>query len=429
MCKSGSYTPRAANMVEQIKYLGNTTDIDFVYTGSVEDDDDSVRIKMNKNSGGSVISSTFYIWYGKASFKYKTSHNAGVISAGILFSQVQDEIDFEFVGSQLTIAESNFYFEGIPSYTNSLNLNTSDTYEDWHTYEIDWTEDSITWSIDGNAMRTLNKEDTLNTTSNMYEFPQTPSRIQFSIWPGGASSNAPGTIEWSGGPIDWNAPDFQDPGYLFSALDTVEIECYDPPSSAQTQGKADVSYIYDGKGFMENNVILSDKQTWMKNLGNTGFYTGQEDVEESNSSSSAHTSSTKSSTSSSSSSSTKHSSSLSSSTSSSSSSSSTSSSTPVHSSAPQTESTTEEPTSTTAQPTHSVGADPETTVAATSPAPEATTTTSGDNGGFVQYISTSSSSSAQSSASVTVSEHKNVANKSQSTIISIIFSISCSLFL
>jgi beta-glucanase (GH16 family) len=416
-------------MVEQIKYLGNTTDIDFVYTGSVEDDDDSVRIKMNKNSGGSVISSTFYIWYGKASFKYKTSHNAGVISAGILFSQVQDEIDFEFVGSQLTIAESNFYFEGIPSYTNSLNLNTSDTYEDWHTYEIDWTEDSITWSIDGNAMRTLNKEDTLNTTSNMYEFPQTPSRIQFSIWPGGASSNAPGTIEWSGGPIDWNAPDFQDPGYLFSALDTVEIECYDPPSSAQTQGKADVSYIYDGKGFMENNVILSDKQTWMKNLGNTGFYTGQEDVEESNSSSSAHTSSTKSSTSSSSSSSTKHSSSLSSSTSSSSSSSSTSSSTPVHSSAPQTESTTEEPTSTTAQPTHSVGADPETTVAATSPAPEATTTTSGDNGGFVQYISTSSSSSAQSSASVTVSEHKNVANKSQSTIISIIFSISCSLFL
>jgi beta-glucanase (GH16 family) len=416
-------------MVEQIKYLGNTTDIDFVYTGSVEDDDDSVRIKMNKNSGGSVISSTFYIWYGKASFKYKTSHNAGVISAGILFSQVQDEIDFEFVGSQLTIAESNFYFEGIPSYTNSLNLNTSDTYEDWHTYEIDWTEDSITWSIDGNAMRTLNKEDTLNTTSNMYEFPQTPSRIQFSIWPGGASSNAPGTIEWSGGPIDWNAPDFQDPGYLFSALDTVEIECYDPPSSAQTQGKADVSYIYDGKGFMENNVILSDKQTWMKNLGNTGFYTGQEDVEESNSSSSAHTTSTKSSTSSSSSSSTKHSSSLSSSTSSSSSSSSTSSSTPVHSSAPQTESTTEEPTSTTAQPTHSVGADPETTVAATSPAPEATTTTSGDNGGFVQYISTSSSSSAQSSASVTVSEHKNVANKSQSTIISIIFSISCSLFL
>ena len=32
-------------------------------------------------------------------------------------------------------------------------------------------------------VRTLNKNDTWNETSNRYDYPQTPSRIQFSLWP------------------------------------------------------------------------------------------------------------------------------------------------------------------------------------------------------------------------------------------------------
>lgn len=170
ICKSGSYKPRSNNMIEDDKYLGNTTNIDFTYYGDVEDKDDSVIIKMPQNKSGGVISSTFYIWYGKVSFKYKTSHNGGVVSAAILFSQVQDEIDYEFVGSELETAQTNYFFEAIADHTHGANLNTTNTYENWHTYEIDWKEDSITWLIDGVALRTLEKKDTLNTTSNVYEF-------------------------------------------------------------------------------------------------------------------------------------------------------------------------------------------------------------------------------------------------------------------
>lgn len=288
-CKAGTYTPRAADMMNQTDYLGNTSVTDFIYYGEIEDQDDSVIIKMPAHSVGGVISSTFYLWYGKVSFKFKTSHNAGVVSAAILFSQVQDEIDYEFVGSELEVAETNFYFEGTQNYTNSVKTAASDTYANWHTYEIDWSEDSVTWSIDGVSVRTLNKADTYNDTSKVYDFPQTPSRLQFSIWPAGdPTKNAPGTVEWAGGDIDWNAKDFSDPGYLFVALDTIDVVCYDPPSDAQVKGNT--SYIYDGNGFLQSNVIVSDKETWMKDLGRTGFNTGQDKVD-TNKSSSARSSS------------------------------------------------------------------------------------------------------------------------------------------
>lgn len=35
------------------------------------------------------------------------------MSAFILLSDVKDEIDFEFVGTDLQIAQSNYYFQGI----------------------------------------------------------------------------------------------------------------------------------------------------------------------------------------------------------------------------------------------------------------------------------------------------------------------------
>lgn len=37
-----------------------------------------------------------------------------MVTAFILMSDVKDEIDFEFVGTDLEAAQSNFYFQGIP---------------------------------------------------------------------------------------------------------------------------------------------------------------------------------------------------------------------------------------------------------------------------------------------------------------------------
>lgn len=65
------------------------------------------------SASGTLLSSSHYVWYGKVSATMKTSRGAGVVSAFVLFSDVQDEIDFEFVGTDLNTAQSNFYWQGV----------------------------------------------------------------------------------------------------------------------------------------------------------------------------------------------------------------------------------------------------------------------------------------------------------------------------
>ncbi|VEU22505.1 DEKNAAC103709 [Brettanomyces naardenensis] len=240
------------------------------------DYDDSLLLAMPKQSTGTVISSTFFVWYGKVTTRFKSSHNAGVVSASILFSNVQDEIDVEFIGSALDQPQSNFYFEGVLNYTNEVNMSSSDTFENWHSYEVDWKEDNITWSIDGEVQRILNKEDTYNETTKIYQFPQTPSRIQLSLWAGGDKGNAVGVVEWAGGDIDWNATDFTNPGYLYASLDYVAVECYDPPSGTEERGN--LSYIYTNtKKFTQDTVMITDNDTVIANFGQTGFDISDDD--------------------------------------------------------------------------------------------------------------------------------------------------------
>jgi|SRR5579862_1806303 len=173
-------------------------------------------------------------------------------------SDVKDEIDYEFVGKDLETGQTNIYWQALPYYGNSANItNITDTFTDWHTYSVDWTPDQIVWSVDGVAKRTKTRASTWNATSGLYNYPQTPSRVQLSIWPGGASSQAQGTIDWAGGPIDWSGPDIQSNGYYYMQIANVTVKCYSPPAGTQTQGQGKVSYVYDTNQslFLNNSVV------------------------------------------------------------------------------------------------------------------------------------------------------------------------------
>ncbi|GMG55853.1 unnamed protein product [Ambrosiozyma monospora] len=173
---------------------------------------------------------------------------------------------------------------------NSSNLSTTNTNTDWHTYELDWTEDSLTWSIDGKAGRVLYKNDTYNATTGKYAFPQTPSRIQLSIWPGGDASNAPGTIAWAGGLVDWDASDFEDPGYLYAMLDSIDVECYDPPSGTVKNGTKSYVYKNNQKDWTSDSVMITDQDTIIGDLNGSGL---DRNLDDDKSSSSASKSSSK----------------------------------------------------------------------------------------------------------------------------------------
>lgn len=260
----------------QSDYLGNSTEADWVYTGWVDYYDNSLLIQMPNHTTGTVVSSTKYLWYGKVGATLKTSHDGGVVTAFILFSDVQDEIDYEFVGYNLTNPQSNYYSQGILNYNNSRNSSVNNTFEYYHNYEMDWTEDKIEWYIDGEKVRTLNKKDTWNETSNRYDYPQTPSRIQFSLWPGGDSSNAKGTIEWAGGLINWDSEDIKKYGYYYAHIKEIYATAYDIPNDVKLDGNSTKesdyhAFLYNSTDGDASNVMLTTKKTWLGSDDATGF--------------------------------------------------------------------------------------------------------------------------------------------------------------
>lgn len=271
VCESKTFTDwsNLDGVESNDKYLGNATETDWVSSGKALVHNGDLLLTMAKDTVGTLLAYNHYIWYGKVSAKMKTSRDAGVITAFILLSDAKDEIDYEFVGTELTTAQTNFYYQGILDWHNSVNATTTDTFENYHTYEIDWTPDDITWSIDGKSVRVLHKSDTYNETSQQYMFPQTPSRLQLSLWPGGLSTNAPGTIAWAGGEISWDTPDIQDPGYYYATFSEVSITCYDPPSGANVKG--DQAYIYTDVAVTNNTVEIENANTVLSSFEATGL--------------------------------------------------------------------------------------------------------------------------------------------------------------
>ncbi|RDA94498.1 hypothetical protein CP533_2758 [Ophiocordyceps camponoti-saundersi (nom. inval.)] len=251
------------------KYLGDDSKAQWVSQGEPATHDGSVLLTMPKDSVGTVLASTSYLWYGNVKAKLKTGRGAGVVTAFILLSDVKDEIDYEFVGADLETAQTNYYFQGIPDYHNSGNISLSDTFHNFHEYEIRWTPDRIDWLVNGQVGRSKLRKDTWNETSQQWQFPQTPARVQLSIWPGGLASNAKGTIEWAGGEINWNDEDIQKAGYFYATVAEVTIECYDAKNGPGTHnGK---SYTYNEAKGTNDTVVDGNKSTVLGSLDATGL--------------------------------------------------------------------------------------------------------------------------------------------------------------
>ncbi|KAL8843763.1 MAG: hypothetical protein Q9176_001725 [Flavoplaca citrina] len=265
VCNSEDFKFRNLDSIQSnTEYLGDASKAKWVSSGQPEQFEDNVLLTLSESgmsAFGTLLASTSYVWYGKISARMKSSRGKGVVTAFILMSDVKDEIDFEWVGTDLTTAQSNFYFQGIPDFRSS-------TFDDYHTYEIDWSPTQLTWSVDNTVLRTLKRSETWNTTTNQYHYPQTPSRVQLSLWPAGNPKNGQGTIAWAGGLVDWNAPDVAKFGYYYSMISDINIECYPTPDGTNKTG--DKAYIYNDKSGMNDSVAITDDNTVLKSLLGTG---------------------------------------------------------------------------------------------------------------------------------------------------------------
>ena len=115
VCKDKTLPMSSLNKVVDIsKYLGDSTKADWVAQGEPVALDGNILLTMPKDSVGTILSSTTYMWYGTVKAKIKTSRGPGVVTAFILFSDAKDEIDYEWVGTELGGSQTNYYFQGIP---------------------------------------------------------------------------------------------------------------------------------------------------------------------------------------------------------------------------------------------------------------------------------------------------------------------------
>ena len=156
----------------------------------------------------------------------------------------------------------------------SLTVDGGSTFDQYHTYEIDWQPDQLTWAVDGNVMRTLKKSDTFNKTTNQYHYPQTPARVQLSLWPAGSAKNGQGTIDWAGGLINWHSVDVQKNGYYYAMFQDVKVQCYDAPEGANVTGSK--SYLYTSKDGINSSISVTNEPTILKSLLGTGTDMGKD---------------------------------------------------------------------------------------------------------------------------------------------------------
>lgn len=114
-CKSGDFKMDslddvAANTV----YLGDSSNVNWVSSGiPVAYQNKALLLTMAQSTVGTLLTSTHYVWYGKISATMTASQGKGVVTAFIMMSDMKDEIDFEFVGDDVTAVQSNYYWQGV----------------------------------------------------------------------------------------------------------------------------------------------------------------------------------------------------------------------------------------------------------------------------------------------------------------------------
>ena len=124
-------------------------------------------------------------------------------SAVVLQSDDLDEIDLEFVGSNTTHAENNYYGKGNTTDEAARAKwypTPSSPMDDFHNYTTRWSNESLEWYIDGNVVRTVAYAD----ANGGKGYPQSPMNVRIGVWAGGDKKNNNYTVQWAGGQIDYD---------------------------------------------------------------------------------------------------------------------------------------------------------------------------------------------------------------------------------
>ncbi|XP_077249305.1 putative xyloglucan endotransglucosylase/hydrolase protein 28 [Tasmannia lanceolata] len=160
---------------------------------------DAIQITFDERGGAR--------WRSKSRFLYGTFRsliqcpkgNTSGLNFNIYLSSLegdksQDEIDFEFLGKDKTIVQTNFYTVGLGNreMIHELGFDSSD---DFHEYVIKWGVDEIEWVIEGKVVRREERKVGEG-------FPEKPMFLYASVWDASYIDEG----RWTGAYVGCDAP-------------------------------------------------------------------------------------------------------------------------------------------------------------------------------------------------------------------------------
>ncbi|CEL07446.1 hypothetical protein ASPCAL10603 [Aspergillus calidoustus] len=172
--------------------------------GVINYGDEGAEFTIAKKLESPTIQSTFYIFFGIVESHVKMAAGPGIVSSVVLQSDDLDEIDWEWVGYNTSEIQTNYYSKGITDYENGEFFKIENADTEFHNYTTYWDQNKIEWWVDQKLFRTLTYDEAKNKTTGNSTFPQTPSNVRIGVWPAGDPDNAQGTIEWAGGPVNYD---------------------------------------------------------------------------------------------------------------------------------------------------------------------------------------------------------------------------------
>lgn len=164
--------------------------------------EEGLSVTLAQRYDNPAIKSNFYLMFGKLEVILKAAPGRGVVSSFYLQSDDLDEIDLEWIGSDNTEVQTNYFSKGnTTTYDRGEFHGVHEPQQTFHNYTIDWTNEALTWYLDGQVLRVLKNDSASG-------YPQTPMYVISGVWAGGDPDNAPGTIEWAGGLTDFTQAPF-----------------------------------------------------------------------------------------------------------------------------------------------------------------------------------------------------------------------------
>lgn len=199
---------------------------------------------------GAEIYSLERVHFGKFILRMKMVSEPGVVSSFFTYDNESwqgegrpwREIDFETIGSQPDLLQTNLITGTAAKRTHSEKTTAVDNIEGFHTYTLEWTPDAIVWKVNGKTVRTDLAKDAQQTR----DMADTPQTYRANIW-------ISEVIDWVGRFDEKQLPRYQ-------VIDWIEYHEYKADKTFALKWRDDFTTFDDkrwGKGdwSFDSNIV------------------------------------------------------------------------------------------------------------------------------------------------------------------------------